>query len=197
MNDSTKDYPKVRIRYEGPKGSHTVVGLASRTKYGRHEYGDVFWVLREDAAANPEYFKVLGDQETGSVADSLPKTADGVRMPTSGGVTSQPNPMTRVEGLWQPSSGEASPTVTDLWVKQPDAAPAESGVPPRTPANLVTLDQLGVNERIAATLAGVGLIAVSDVVEYGVDKLDEISGIGAASKKEIIGALKEHGYLDG
>jgi len=68
------DYPLVVVRYEGAEAKHTVIGLASRTKYGRKQRGDIFQVLREDVLAYPETFTILTEPtKEKEVLPSLPK----------------------------------------------------------------------------------------------------------------------------
>lgn len=77
----TGEYAKVRVRYEiGGQAAQTVVGLATRTKYGRKRRGDVFWVHREDIEAAPNWFTPLGDAPGASVVEALPKTPDALRI---------------------------------------------------------------------------------------------------------------------
>lgn len=77
----TGEYAKVRVRYEwGGLAKQTVVGLATRTSYGRHKRGDVFWVHRDDVAAAPNWFTPLGDELGASVVETLPKTPGTLRI---------------------------------------------------------------------------------------------------------------------
>lgn len=176
-------YPKVRIRYQGPPGSHSVAGLATRTKYGRHEYGDVFWVYRADAEADPENYLILEGAEGESQADLLPKTPDELRFPS-------------IFGEQWPSAS-AQTTATE------DTQQASASVEPtaEAPAEITTLDQIGISEELTTSAAHAGLLSVADVVAFvqanGENHLKDIEGIGKKGAKLIVGKLTEHGYLGG
>ncbi len=180
-------YPKVRIRYQGPPGSHSVAGLATRTKYGRHEYGDVFWVHRADAEADPESYFIMDEGDSESQAGALPKTPDGLRLP---------------EAQQGPIGPEAAPQA-DQEPAAPEAALAASAeaAPAQTPAELATLDQIGVSDQVTVSLAQVGLLSVAEVVVFvqanGEESLRAVEGVGKKGAKEVIGLLREGGYLEG
>jgi hypothetical protein len=169
------EYGKVRVRYNGPIGNHRVVGLATRTKYGRHKRGDVFWVQREDVEANPDVFIVLGDDL--SIAARLPKTPDDLRLDAVAPVV-------------------AEPSVTSQQIEAAlSGVPAgliDEDLPFESDTDGTPIAALGLNGRVVGTLLGAGIETVEALREaYDSAGLVDISGIGEKTLDEIQAKLEE------
>lgn len=154
-------FAKVRARYNGPIGNHRVIGLATRTKYGRHKRNDVFWVHRSDVEAHPEMFTVLGDDL--SAASRLPKTPDDLRFPE---IDLSPVFPAELEAASASSTTDEAPVSLDT-----------SGTP---------LAALGLPGRVMSSLLGAGIETVEGLQDAFDDaSLLEISGIGEKTLDEI------------
>lgn len=166
-SNGSGDYGKVRARYNGAMGNHRVIGLATKTRYGRHKRGDVFWVHRDDVSAHPEMFTVMGDEL--SVSALLPKTPDDLRLDF-------PEPE-------QPSASAAQ--IAETLSGMP-AALIDETLPFNLDEGGTPIAALGLNGRVVSTLLGAGIETVEALREaYADASLRSITGIGEKTFEEI------------
>jgi hypothetical protein len=99
-----KPYPKVLAQYNGPAAAHMIIGLATKTKYGRRKRGDTLYIYPEDIDADPTRWTVVEKQPVQSDALGLPKTPDELRKPKA--------PETVSHNV--PESGPPAPTSTSI-----------------------------------------------------------------------------------
>lgn len=173
------EYGKVRVRYNGPIGNHRVIGFATKNKYGRHKRGDVFWVQREDVAANPDAFIVLGDDL--SVAGKLPKTPEDLRLDF-------PEPQTA-------ESDVSTQQIQDALSGIPQGLIDDSA--PFIDAGGTPVAALGLNGRVVSALLAAEIETVEELqAAYDNASLVDIPGIGEKTLDEIQSRLESFDAAD-
>lgn len=160
------DYPKVQVQIHGATAAVQIVGPATRFKYGRHKAGDIIWIHKADAAADPERFvPVTSAKES---LTGVPQSPDEVRAvkpvlqveQESGSVESTPEPGSATEASdAQTETVEAITEVPAVAVEETPEAPPSSpeavATEPSTDASTESQDgsEVPTIEQIAAELS--------------------------------------------
>ncbi len=161
------DSDMVMARYKHPnRGQHTVVGPATKIKYGFRAGGDVFLVHKDDVRTQPHLYEEIETREVAAPVKAPPA----------------PPP----EALPEPEALEAEDTTPPADVITGDSPPVRDiNIVGRLP---------GVTAPIAEQLDADGIETADQVLELGIDGLQKYTGIGKVKAEaiiEVIGQLQE------
>ena len=174
MSTESEEYPKVRIRYNGPAGAHSVRGYATGQKYGYRQNGDIFYVHKDDVDAEPtKYIVVGGAPGATSVARMLPKRPGEIR----------PAPV-------QTQTASPEPAAVALQQRDDDETDGDDEI--LSPS----ITELNLDPRIAAALTKAGVETLADLrVQLAMNSYDltKIKGIGEQSNQAIMEAVRKYG----
>jgi glycosyltransferase involved in cell wall biosynthesis len=189
------DESLIKCEYMHPnRGQHSVIGAATRTKYGQRAGGDVFFVHRDDVAAQPMYFR--------------PIQLDNISVPQPT-VAPPPPPPSVVVNPAQPASApvEETPATTESIpknlltdVEKPEGekpAPAPEPIPD-IPAGEIKATIIGeydeldlrlipsITPAIAKQMREIGLTTPRAIMDSGPEGLQAIKGVGETRSLVIV-----------
>lgn len=162
---SMADDDFVLIKYMHPnRGTHVVVGGATKTKYGYRSGGgaEQFLVHKADVANQPQYFQQM--QTIVPPAPKLPPPAP-------------PQPI--AEDPFRPVAVQGS------------AVQEVQRIIPRAKAKFDLQKLPGITADIHRQLKEAGIEGPEDLINLGIEGLTEYRGIGEAKAERIIGAVKQ------
>lgn len=163
----------VLMSYENPnRGKHKVVGAITKTVYGYRQGGgaEKFYVHKEDAKAQPDWFKpysppVVVLEKAEPVETPPPQVLD---IP----VETQPAPVETLDFVATKAANELIPAAPMMF----------------KPLDLQSVP--GVSARMANALQDKGVKTWEDIILLGMDGLQTIEGIGEKRAEAILAAAK-------
>lgn len=172
------DNDMVLVTYENPnRGQHKVVGSQTKISYGYRAGGgqERFYVHKFDIAAHPDWFRPY-----------QPPIVQVVHQAVS---TPPPQPVAAREE----SVKQAWPPITLGFIEtkpaSESAGPGQVAVGVFKPADLQAVP--GVTDKIADALRKAGVKTWQDVVEYGMERLLKIEGVGPKRAEAIMNKAQQ------
>jgi GT2 family glycosyltransferase/predicted flap endonuclease-1-like 5' DNA nuclease len=167
------DNDMVLVTYENPnRGQHKVVGSQTKINYGYRAGGgqERFYVHKSDIATHPDWFRPYQQP----VAQAVHQVAS---TPPPKPVAVQAEPSQPIHPIAELDFIKTSPASESV-------GPGQVAVGVFKPADLQAIP--GVTDKIAESLRKDGVKTWQDVVEYGMERLLKIEGVGPKRAEAIM-----------
>jgi predicted flap endonuclease-1-like 5' DNA nuclease len=196
VNNELVDNDMVLISYENPnRGMHKVVGASSHINYGPRQGGGVekFYVHKSDIAAYPDWFVPFNPpsvvvENTPAELPPPPEILEESPSSTSSSSYAE-SPDYKI-----PDTPTASPSASSLSSTGIETYSANTEVieskPLDKPFDLQSIP--GVTERIAIELNSKGIKTWQDIIDFGLEGLKSIEGIGEKRAEAILNSARKN-----
>jgi hypothetical protein len=178
VNNEIVDNDMVLISYENPnRGMHKVVGASSHINYGPRQGGGVekFYVHKADIAAYPDWFVPFNPPSV--VVDKTP-----TELP--------PPPLVIIEDEAEYIPNGLYEAIDSVVHTLPASGTVVEMKPLDKPFDLQSIP--GVTERIAIELNGQGIKTWQDIIDFGLEGLKSIEGIGEKRAEAILNSARKN-----
>jgi hypothetical protein len=174
------DNDMLLVTYENPnRGQHKVVGAQTKINYGYRAGGgqERFYVHKADIASHPDWFRPYQQPIIQTVRQQV--------------ATPPPQPV----AVWAEPAQVVAPPPAELdFIKtkpaSDSAGPGQVSIGVFKPADLQAIP--GVTDKIADALRKAGVKTWQDVVEYGLERLLKIEGVGPKRAEAIMTKAQQH-----